>query len=235
MINRVGEFSFLILAGGLGTRLGNITKQQPKAMVLIKGKPFIEHQLNLLRALGARKVVLSIGYLGDQIQELVGNGSNFGLEVLYKHDGEQPLGTGGAVKSALPLVTNPCFVTYGDTLLPTSYEPLIDTFNGHASMMVFKNVDNLECSNATFDGINVIYNKTDPDPMAEFVDYGISLISHSAFEQFDGKFDLAEVLETLSKNKRLVGALSDIRFYEIGNVDSLAEIETLDLDGILQS
>ena len=93
-----------ILAGGLATRLRPITETIPKALVEVAGEPFITRQLNFLREQGVRKVVLCIGYLGEMIQTLVGDGSQYGLEVVYSPDGPELLGTGGAIKQALPLL-----------------------------------------------------------------------------------------------------------------------------------
>lgn len=91
-----------IIAGGLGTRLGALTKDVPKPLVPVAGRPFLDHQLKLLRAGGVDKVVLCIGHLGEQIQDFVGDGSRWGLEVAYSLDGPVLLGTGGSLKKAAP-------------------------------------------------------------------------------------------------------------------------------------
>ncbi len=84
-----------ILAGGLATRLRPMTETIPKALVEVAGKPFICRQLDYLQAQGIQQVVLCIGYLGEMIQSVVGDGSKFGLDVLYSPDGPVLLGTGG--------------------------------------------------------------------------------------------------------------------------------------------
>ncbi|MBU4573591.1 MAG: NTP transferase domain-containing protein, partial [Proteobacteria bacterium] len=93
-----------VIAGGLGTRLGALTKDIPKPLVPVAGRPFLEHQLGLLKAGGVDKVVLCIGHLGEQIQAFVGDGSRWGLEVAYSLDGSTLLGTGGSLKKAAPLL-----------------------------------------------------------------------------------------------------------------------------------
>ena len=93
-----------ILAGGLATRLRPITETIPKALVDVAGVPFICRQLDYLHAQGVHRVILCIGYLGEMIQKVVGDGSKFGLEVSYSPDGPVLLGTGGALKQALPLL-----------------------------------------------------------------------------------------------------------------------------------
>ena len=70
-----------ILAGGRGTRLGALTNEVPKPLLPVAGRPFVEHQLELLKAHGAQRIVLSVGYLGEQIEAAIGDGSRFGLEI----------------------------------------------------------------------------------------------------------------------------------------------------------
>ena len=76
-----------ILAGGVGSRLGEAVGQVPKPMLPVAGRPFLFHQLELLAREGADEVVLCIGYLGDVIRHAVGDGSAFGLRVAYSDDG----------------------------------------------------------------------------------------------------------------------------------------------------
>ena len=76
-----------ILAGGLATRLRPITDSIPKALVEIRGEPFIAHQLRLLEARGIRRGVLCLGYRGEMVRDVVGDGRNFGLAVDYSFDG----------------------------------------------------------------------------------------------------------------------------------------------------
>ena len=99
-----------ILAGGLATRLRPITETIPKALIEIAGEPFIFHQLRYLHEQGITSVILCIGYLGEMIQELVGAGSQFGVQVSYSFDGPKLLGTGGAIKAARPLLGNNFFI-----------------------------------------------------------------------------------------------------------------------------
>src|SRR3954465_3152378 len=103
-----GDFSLTdwpvaILAGGLATRLGPVTEKIPKALLSVAGQPFLAHQLQLLSKAGLRRVVVCVGHHGEMIEEEFGDGSGFGVEVHYSFDGPELLGTGGALKKALPL------------------------------------------------------------------------------------------------------------------------------------
>src|ERR1700761_1951911 len=86
-----------ILCGGLATRLRPMTEKIPKSLIAINGEPFIAHQLRLLLANGIERIVLCTGYLGELIEDFVGDGSKFGVNVRYSFDGAQLLGTGGAI------------------------------------------------------------------------------------------------------------------------------------------
>ena len=110
-----------ILAGGLATRLRPITEKIPKSLVDVAGEPFIVRQLDYLFRQRVRDVVLCIGYLGEMIEAVVGDGSRFGLRVSYSIDGPILLGTGGALRRAAPLLGEAFFVLYGDSYLPVDY------------------------------------------------------------------------------------------------------------------
>ena len=117
-----------ILAGGLATRLRPITTRIPKALVEVAGEPFIAHQLRYLKAQGISEVVMCTGYLGEMIEAVVKDGAGFGVNVKYSPDGEKLLGTGGALRQALPLLSDEFFVLYGDSFLPVDFKAWNLTF-----------------------------------------------------------------------------------------------------------
>src|ERR1051325_10074769 len=117
-----------LLAGGLATRLGDLTKQTPKAVLDVAGEPFIAHQLRLLRREGVPRVVICAGYLAEQIEDYVGDGSRFGIPVTYRLDGPNLLGTGGALRAALPYLGDEFLVMYGDSWLDTAFAPILSAF-----------------------------------------------------------------------------------------------------------
>jgi len=106
----------VILAGGFGTRLRSGVSDRPKVLVPINGVPFLKCYLEWLRGFGARRVVLSLGYMAEMVQDFVKNEDWNGMEILANVE-TTPLGTGGAVRACLPLVTSPdAFVTNGDSV-----------------------------------------------------------------------------------------------------------------------
>lgn len=110
-----------ILAGGTGTRLRSVVADRPKVMAQVGGKPFLEHLLNQLVAQGISKVVLCTGYLGDQVEAFFGR-SYLGMHLYYSRE-DQPLGTGGAIIQALPLMqSETLLVLNGDSYCRTDLQ-----------------------------------------------------------------------------------------------------------------
>jgi NDP-sugar pyrophosphorylase family protein len=106
----------VILAGGFGTRLRSVFSDRPKVLVPINGVPFLKCYLEWLRGFGARRVVLSLGYMAEMVQEFVKNEDWNGMEILANVE-TTPLGTGGAVRACLPLLQSPtALVTNGDSV-----------------------------------------------------------------------------------------------------------------------
>lgn len=218
-----------ILAGGLATRLRPLTQTLPKALVDIAGKPFIVRQLEYLKAQGFARVVLCVGYLGEQIRAVVGDGSGLGLDIRYAFDGPTLLGTGGALKRAAPLLGDRFFVAYGDSWMPVEYAPIERAFSAAgkpALMAVLENRDRWDRSNVEFrDGALVEYNKAHPHARMRHIDYGIGVLSAAVFDAWPAErpFDLADVYHALSVSGQLAGFEVHQRFYEIGSHQGLNE------------
>jgi hypothetical protein len=220
-----------ILAGGLATRLRPITETIPKALVEVAGKPFIVHQLGYLREQGISQVVLCVGYLGDMIRDVVGNGASLGLKVSYSEDGPNLLGTGGALAKAIDLLGDHFFVLYGDSFLPLNFSVVQSAYEKSklpALMTVLKNQNQWDKSNVLFvDGQLLEYNKRAPRPEMTYIDYGLGVLSASVLEQYSAGqgFDLADIYQDLSLQGRLAGLEVLERFYEIGSHVGLKETE----------
>ena len=226
------EIPVAILAGGLATRLRPITEKIPKSLVPVAGKPFLAHQLEMLHARGIRHAVLCIGYLGEMIQRDFGSEA-FGIRLDFSFDGEKLLGTGGAIKRALPKLGEEFFVLYGDSYLPIQYAPVAEAFqrSGKLGLMnVYRNEGKYDTSNVVFaDGEIKVYDKKAKLPEMRHIDYGLSLFKRSAFDAFPASqpFDLAEVMGKLVRERQLAGYEVRERFYEIGSPAGLAELEAL--------
>lgn len=125
MDTRISEIPSLILAGGLGTRLRPAFDAGPKSIAPIGGRSFLEYLLLQIRQAGFHKVLLCVGYGATQIEELVGNGRTWGLNVQYSVE-LQPLGTAGAVKRAASFIdTNHFLVFNGDSFLAIDLQRMV--------------------------------------------------------------------------------------------------------------
>jgi NDP-sugar pyrophosphorylase family protein len=220
-----------ILAGGRATRLGPLAADLPKALIPVAGRPFVDHQLALLRERGARRVVFCVGHLGEQIAAHVADGGRFGLDVSYAFDGDRLLGTGGALRRALPLLGPLCLVLYGDAYLDVDYAAVLRHFEERsepALMTVFRNDGRWDRSNVVFrDGRVIRYDKRQPDSEMMYIDYGASLLRAAAVEQIpaDEPYDLGDLTHALAADRLLAGYEVTQRFYEIGSVDGIRETE----------
>ncbi|MBA2651679.1 MAG: NTP transferase domain-containing protein [Tatlockia sp.] len=219
-----------ILAGGLATRMLPFTEKSPKSLINVAGDYFICHQLRYLKQQGITKVVLCVGHLGEQIEAVVGSGKAFGLEVCYSWDGSELLGTGGALKKALPLLGKAFFILYGDSYLPIDFSDMETCFHKGdkpALMAVYKNKNKWDKSNVIFNkNQSVEYNKSEPKPEMEYIDYGLTILSALELKNFpaEGAFDLAELYQQLSQQGTLNGHEVFERFYEIGSMEGLSEV-----------
>jgi NDP-sugar pyrophosphorylase family protein len=227
----------VILAGGLGTRMREVTDGQPKALIPVSGRPFIDHQLDLLAASGVQQVVLCIGFGGAAVQSHVADGAAFGVDVRYVDERDALRGTAGALRLALDqeVLAGTFGVLYGDSYLPIELQPVWDAFVASglpALMTVFKNDDRWDRSNAVLAGGRVaLYDKhgTDPSPaQRRWIDYGLSVLSAALIEErvpFGAVADLADLYHDLSLEGKLAGLEVEERFYEVGSPAGLAELE----------
>ena len=222
-----------ILAGGLATRLRPATEKIPKALVEVASRPFLEHQIELLKRNSIEEMVLCVGYLGEMIEQRYGNGEALGIRIRYSYDGPKLLGTGGAIKKSLPLLPDAFFVLCGDSYLPVYYQAVATAFRQAqrpALMTVFANADAWDTSNVWFEnGCIRLYSKREKLPQMRYIDYGLMICTRRIFDGSpDGvSFDLADTLEDLSRRGQLAGYEVNQRFYEIGSPAGLAELDRL--------
>ncbi|MDQ3199757.1 MAG: nucleotidyltransferase family protein [Verrucomicrobiota bacterium] len=113
-ITGVSKLRAFVLCGGLGTRLRSVLSDRPKSMAPVGGVPFLEVLLENLKAQGMEEVILGTGYMAEQIEDYFGDGHELGLTLRYSRE-KEPLGTGGALKLAGKLLSDPVVVLNGDS------------------------------------------------------------------------------------------------------------------------
>ncbi len=120
----------VIMAGGKGTRLLPHTENCPKPMLVVSGKPMLEHIIERAKQEGFRHFVLAINYLGHVIEEYFGNGNRLQVQIDYLRE-QSPLGTAGALGLLNPRPTLPFAVTNGDVMTDIHYGELLDFHTRH--------------------------------------------------------------------------------------------------------
>lgn len=222
-----------ILAGGLATRLRPITERIPKSLVDVGGRPFIEHQLELLSRHGLTDILLLVGHMGEMLRDTLENGERLGVRVRYAFDGPTRLGTGGAVRAALPDLGEAFFVLYGDSYLDCDYEAIERAFlaSGKPALMtVYRNNDRWDRSNVSFESGRIVqYDKVHRKPAMHHIDYGLGAFRREALVGWPATepFDLAAVYQGLAARGDLAGYEVSSRFYEIGSPSGLDETRAL--------
>lgn len=220
-IKLLENLPLFVLAGGRATRLGSLSDQIPKYLMPVKNnKTFADVHLEWARAQGFKKVILSVGYLGDLIQSHCGDGSKWNLKIKYVKDGPVPLGTGGAVKKSLIFDFEDLAVTYGDTLLnfnvkecfeeylkfknkiylnekdrsygnETAFGDITPKVTLCALMTYYKNtISGHRCNVGVLEDNLIVYNKTQPDQKWKHIDYGFSIFNRKFIESLEDKIPL---------------------------------------------
>ena len=229
---RPEDMQVVVLMGGLGTRLKDYTKECPKSLVDVEGRPFFDYSLALLRHHGFKKFLFLIGYRAEMIEEYYKDGSDLGISIQYCYDGEKLLGTGGAVRRAYDMLEDDFILMYGDSFMDIDYEEtLYRYFEGksrgmQALMTVLKNGNRFDKSNVVMDGTEILlYDKMNTTPEMDYIDYGVCVYEKQLFAAYekDVKFDVAEIQNKLSLEKKMAAHIVMKRFYEIGSPESLKE------------
>jgi N-acetyl-alpha-D-muramate 1-phosphate uridylyltransferase len=219
-----------ILAGGLGTRLGRLTRRIPKPMVVVAGKPFLEREVGLLRRNGVDDLVLCVGHLGGMVEDYFGDGRNWGVRIRYSHDGPGLMGPAGALKAAAPLLDKRFFVTYGDAYLRMDYRRLMGAFVDSRKlgmMAVYRNRNRYGRSDVVVEGGRVTRYKKSGGRSMEWVNFGVTALDRASLEFIPSGKECGEedfYGELIRRGELCAFPVKD-RFYEIGTPKSLKEFE----------
>jgi MurNAc alpha-1-phosphate uridylyltransferase len=224
----------VVIAGGLATRMRPHTLTVPKAMLEVAGRPFVDWLLEKLVASGYSEAVFCIAHLGEQIEAHVGDGARFGLRVRYSAEGPTLLGTGGALRMALPMLAETFLVTYGDSWLPFDYAGPLRMLAEHGDcdgvMSVYRNAGQWDASNTEIDAAGawvVRYEKGGKDPALDHIDYGATALRRAIVEKEPAgvAFGLDRIQHDLAARKRLRAYVARERFFEIGSPEGLAALD----------
>ncbi|MEA2342762.1 MAG: mannose-phosphate guanylyltransferase [Thermoanaerobaculia bacterium] len=208
-----------ILAGGFGTRLGDLTRGLPKPMIPINGRPYLERVIDSFARRGLRDIVLLTGYRAEVIEEHFGDGEKFGVTITYSRE-TQPLGTGGAIREARALLGENFVMTYGDVLRYFDYDRFV-TAHDEPCVAVYPR---RTIGNVDVDGDRVIrFDKHAPE--LPYIDAGFSLMPSSIIDLLppSGPCSFEEsIFPLLAAERRLACEIVDHNFFDIGTPEELA-------------
>lgn len=223
----------VILAGGLGTRLGKLTACQPKALVQVNGRPYLQYQLELLRRHQISKIILLTGYLGEQIEGYFGQGQSLGLDIRYSRE-ESPLGTGGALLQSRHLLPEIFFLLNGDTYIDIDYQAASRAFSAlplagpKGLMTVFPcGSDHAGNVKLTPAGKMVESYAKGHGGNHDYVDAGALVLGREVIDWLPAGISALEelVYPRLACEGRLAAFKSASKFYDIGTPERLAVFE----------
>ncbi|MDD5085096.1 MAG: sugar phosphate nucleotidyltransferase [Candidatus Omnitrophica bacterium] len=224
----------VILAGGRGERLRPITNKIPKVLVPIKGRPFLEYQLKLLRRNEIRKIILLVGYMADRVKDYFKDGRTLDLNIEYVAEKEL-LGTAGALKAAENFLEESFFLINGDTYLDIDYRGVLSEFEKRGKMGLAVVYDNSRGdtgvkNNIAMDKDSMItdYEKASSRPSINLVEAGVLVFNRKVSSYIPGnrKCNIEDTLmPRLVKEREFTGYLSPKRFYDMGTLEKLKELE----------
>jgi D-glycero-alpha-D-manno-heptose 1-phosphate guanylyltransferase len=215
----------IILAGGMGTRLQSVVNDSPKCLALIDGKPFLHYLLQQLDAVEVNKIVLSIGYLQDQVIDYIESiKHNYEIDFIFASETE-PLGTGGAIRNAMQYCdTQNVTVMNGDTIFDIDFFALwnhhfANHFNTTIALKYMTNFDRYGC--VEIDVKNLVTAFKEKQLVEQgYINAGIYVINRPIFvaKSFPEKFSFEkEYLEKKNSNFPKLGACKlDGYFIDIG-------------------
>src|SRR5258708_35053852 len=175
-IQHLSSVTIAILAGGFGTRLGDLTRDLPKPMIPIAGRPYLERVIESFARYGLRNIVLLTGHRAEVIEEHFADGARFGVRIAYSRETE-PLGTGGAIREARTLLGERFVMTYGDVLRYFDYGRFVIEHD-EPTLAVYPRRD---IGNADVAGNRIIrFDKHAPE--LPYIHAGFSLMPSSAID-----------------------------------------------------
>lgn len=206
-----------------------MTERMPKSLIRIKGRPFLEYQLEFLKEGGVSNIVLCVGYLGRQIEEHFGDGSKFGVDIKYSYEHGQLLGTAGALKQAYALLDDEFFTLYGDSYIFLDFGKAMEYFRdqGKLGMMaVFRNFDEYGESNTVVRGKMVSgFSKEEKTYDTVYIEYGVNVLKKEALDlvPLHQPYVLDGLFRDLIEKDELLAYEVERRFYQIGSPKGLVE------------
>jgi NDP-sugar pyrophosphorylase family protein len=223
---QLSDVTAIILAGGLGTRLSAVVPGKPKVLAQVGGRPFIEYLLDRLQQEGVLSVILCTGYMADPVEHSLG--SNYGnLTLAYSREAS-PMGTGGALRLALPRLTaDPVLVLNGDSFYETPLQPFVEAHAARrsvASILLAETDDTRRYGRVEADDQGHIarFSEKAATEGPGWINAGIYLLNRSVIEAIPAGRNVSLEHEVFPQwiGRGLDGYKSQGRFWDIGVPDA---------------
>jgi N-acetyl-alpha-D-muramate 1-phosphate uridylyltransferase len=214
----------MILAAGKGERMLPLTKEVPKPMLMVGDKPLIQYHLEAFALARITEIIINTGQFGEKIEEYLGNGSKFGLEILYSHEGIEPLGTGGGVNNALSLLGNcPFILVNGDVWTNFDFSTLKLKSEYLAHIVLVKNPVHQPQGDFALNNDLIIEKGL---PMLTFTGIGVyqPCFFQNAGEQ---KFSFIPALRQAIRQNKITGEYYEGEWMDIGTPERLLHINDI--------
>lgn len=217
----------VVLAGGVGSRIASMDPTVPKPMLSVHGRPFLDWKLAGLVAEGVSDVIILVGHKSSVIAEHLSSKPVRGLTISLIDEGQEPMGTAGALRSAVDRLPERFFVTYGDSFLTSSFDrlgQLFDQCRPQAAIAVVEHDSALQPGNIALDGAVVVeYSKTSVPGRFRYLDYGQLALERDSLSRLPEGFkgDLGVLLRSLIADRELVAVVVDGRFFDLNTPDAL--------------
>jgi len=211
----------VILAGGLGTRLGDLTQRIPKSLVEVDDKPIIGHILDWISDQGCNRALILTGHLGEQFEQY----THHTVSLTYVQE-PQPLGTGGALWNAVDYLEPEFILLWGDDFHPIDYQKLVIKHRDDANLMTMTVTESHETMNLQHrDGRVIKYDKHNSTPDFNGYEAGTSVVSKRIVLLFgrDGKWSWEETVYPKLSGK--IGAhIDNTKFWDMGTPERLSKL-----------
>jgi mannose-1-phosphate guanylyltransferase len=225
----------VIVAGGLGTRMLPLTQRRPKHLLPVAGQPFVTHQLAKLGAAGVRRVILATSYQAAMFEPTLGDGSKWGVELVYARE-TTPLGTAGAIRSVAPLLTSdpdqPVVVLNGDILSGHDLGAQLVHHRRHAAdvslhLVTVPDARAYGCVPTDDEGRVTAFLEKSPDPVTRQINAGCYVFTRRVIDDIPEGRVISVERETfprlIDEGKRVLGYLQDSYWLDVGSPSALAQ------------
>lgn len=216
----------MILAAGRGERMRPLTDHTPKPLLLVAGKPLIQWHIEALQRAGFTEIVINHAWLGQQIEDALGDGAQFGVNIVYSPEGESGLETGGGIYRALSLLsdgTEPFLVINGDVIADIDFSQLPQELTGFAHLVMVPNPEHHPQGDFALQGGTV---SVTGDSLLTFS--GIGVYHPQLFAQCEpGIFPLAPLLRLAMQEEKVSGECHRGVWLDVGTPDRLLLAESL--------